>query len=85
MILPHSKITFEPLLSASPISQPSHIRKLWPKRSTMSNTLPNLAAQVLSATTTVIDFLVSNGHPQPSFNVDAPPTFPPAPSEVLHA
>ncbi|KAL1987596.1 hypothetical protein VTN96DRAFT_3196 [Rasamsonia emersonii] len=51
----------------------------------MTNTLLDLAAQISSAAKVVNDFLVSNGHPQPSFDVDGPPTFPSAPAEVVNA
>lgn len=51
----------------------------------MAHVLPDLAAQVSSAATIIDDFLVSSGHPQPSFNVDAPPAFPPTPTEIIDA
>lgn len=51
----------------------------------MAHALPDLAAQVSSAATIVNDFLVSNGHPQPSFNVDAAPAFPSASVEIMDA
>lgn len=52
---------------------------------TMAHVLPDLAAQVSSAAAAINDFLVSNDHPQPSFNVGAPPAFPSAPTEILDA
>lgn len=52
---------------------------------TMAHVLPDLAAQVSSAAAVINDFLVSNGYQQPSFNVDAPPAFPSAPTEIINA
>lgn len=51
----------------------------------MANTLLDLAAQISSAAKVVNDFLVSSGHPQPSFDVNGPPTFPSAPAKVANA
>lgn len=51
----------------------------------MAQVLPDLAAQVSKAATIINDFLVSNGHPQPSFNVDTAPAFPSAPTEIIDA
>ena len=51
----------------------------------MTHVLPDLAAQVSGAATIINDFLVSNGHPQPSFDVDASPEFPSARTEIIDA
>ncbi|KAL2824231.1 S-adenosyl-L-methionine-dependent methyltransferase [Aspergillus cavernicola] len=51
----------------------------------MAPILPDLAEQISSAAGVVNHFLISNGHPQPSFDIDAPSSFPPAPSDVMDA
>lgn len=51
----------------------------------MSGDLTDLAAHISSAAGLVNQFLVSNGHPMPSFDVNGPATFPAAPEEVMAA
>lgn len=51
----------------------------------MANTLTDLASQITNTAKVINEFLAANGHPQPSFNVDAPSAFPPAPEEILNA
>ncbi|GAD92073.1 hypothetical protein AN5415.2 [Paecilomyces variotii No. 5] len=51
----------------------------------MANTLTDLASQITNTAKAINDFLVTNGHPQPSFDVDAPSAFPTAPEEILNA
>lgn len=51
----------------------------------MANPIIDLAAQISSAAKAIADFMVSNSHPQPSFDVDAPQSFPSAPKDILDA
>ncbi|OOF90715.1 hypothetical protein ASPCADRAFT_211898 [Aspergillus carbonarius ITEM 5010] len=56
-----------------------------PKMSPPSNSLADLAAQISHATEQVNAFLAANGHPQPSFDRDAPSAFPEAPAAIQAA
>ncbi|PCH05686.1 O-methyltransferase, family 2 [Penicillium occitanis (nom. inval.)] len=51
----------------------------------MANPIIDLAAQISNAAKAIADFMASNGHPQPSFDVDAPQSFPSAPKDILDA
>ncbi|KAL3472043.1 S-adenosyl-L-methionine-dependent methyltransferase [Aspergillus californicus] len=51
----------------------------------MAHVLTELAEEISSTASVVNEFLVSNGHAQPSFEVDAPASFPTAPKDVNDA
>lgn len=51
----------------------------------MANPVIDLATQIQNTAKMISEFMAANGHPQPSFNVDAPQAFPSAPKEILDA
>jgi hypothetical protein len=51
----------------------------------MAHPLLDLVAQISKTAKLIDNFIDTNGHSQPSFDVDAPVAFPPASKEILDA